>query len=213
MSLLLEALKKAELAKQAAKEQQPASAEPPLTRDKLPDISQPMEIRSEDLSLAEPAPAPKPAEKPVLELALEEAPRAAPPPPPPPPPRAAPMEEPEFIAPSESMERKQAQQLFEAKELDVNPRKPFYITLGALGLLAGWYGWSRHGTRWSERSLVEDALKHLYDCEYRRHAASVRAPAPRCGSMAARERNRIEMSATLQSDRQPYPLHEGWTKI
>ena len=135
MSLLLEALKKAELAKQAAKEQQPASDKPPFTRDKLPDISQPMEIRSEDLSLVEPAPAPKPAEKPVLELALEEAPRAATPPPLPPP-RAAPIEEPEFTAPSESMERKQAQQLFEAKELDVNPRKPFYITLGALGLFA-----------------------------------------------------------------------------
>ena len=136
MSLLLEALKKAELAKQAAKEQPPASDKPPFTRDKLPDISQPMEIRSEDLSLVDPAPAPKREEKPALELALEEPPRAAPPPPPPPPPRAAPVEEPEFTAPAEAVERKQAQQLFEAKEMDVNPRKPFYITLAALGVFA-----------------------------------------------------------------------------
>jgi len=138
MSLLLEALKKAELAKQAAKEQPPASDKPPFTRDKLPDISQEMEIHSEDLSLVEPAPEPKRAEKPVLELALEEPPRAAPPPPPPPPPppRAMAIEEPEFIAPTEAEERKQAQQLFEAKEMDVNPRRPFYITLAALGVFA-----------------------------------------------------------------------------
>lgn len=136
MSLLLEALKKAELAKQAAKEQPPATGEPPFTRDKLPDISQPMEIKSEDLSLAEPAAAPKRANKPVLELALEEPPRAAPAAPPPmPPPRAASFDS-EFSAPGEDQERKQAQQLFEAKEMDVNPRKPFYITVGALVLFA-----------------------------------------------------------------------------
>jgi hypothetical protein len=79
VSLLLEALKKAELAKQAAKEPPPATDKPPFTRDKLPDIRQPMEIRSEDLSLAEPEPAATRTEKPVLELAPEE-----------PPPRAAP---------------------------------------------------------------------------------------------------------------------------
>ena len=136
MSLLLEALKKAELAKQAAKEQATASDTPaPFTRDKLPDISQPMEIHSEDLGLAEPEPAPKRADKLVLELALEEPAQAAPTAPPPPPPRAAPVET-DFMPPDEAVERKQAQQLFEAKELDVNPRKPFYITLGALGLFA-----------------------------------------------------------------------------
>jgi len=141
MSLLLEALKKAELAKQAAKEQPPgADAPPPFTRDKLPDISQPMEIHSEDLSLAGPAPAPKRADKPALELALEEPPRAAPAPPPP---QAAPVEtsysppdDSTYFPPSEAVERKQAQQLFEAKELDVNPRKPFYFTVGGLGLFA-----------------------------------------------------------------------------
>lgn len=143
MSLLLEALKKAELAKQAAKEQPPAADKPPFTRDKLPDISQPMEINSDDLTPAQTEPAPKRAEKRPLELALEEAPQAAPvaaiepppPPPPPPPPRAAAFEA-DFAAPSEAGERKQAQQMFEAKEMDVNPRKPFYITVGALGLFA-----------------------------------------------------------------------------
>ncbi len=136
MSLLLEALKKAELAKQAAKEP-PATDKPPFTRDKLPDIRQPMEITSEDLSLVEPEPAPKRTEKPVLELAPEEPPRRAAPAPQQPEPamRAAPAEA-DYSPPSETLERKQAQQLFEAKELDVNPRKPFYLTVGALCLFA-----------------------------------------------------------------------------
>ena len=89
MSLLLEALKKAELAKKAAKEEPPASATPPFTRDRLPDISQPMEIRSDDLSLAESEPAPKRADKPALELALDEPYREAPPSPATPPSRPA----------------------------------------------------------------------------------------------------------------------------
>src|ERR1017187_2679292 len=42
MSLLLEALKKAELAKQAAKESPLVAGEPPFTRDRLPDITQPI---------------------------------------------------------------------------------------------------------------------------------------------------------------------------
>jgi len=136
VSLLLEALKKAELAKQAAKEPPPDTANPPFTRDKLPDISQPMEIHSEDLSLVEPEPAPKRTEKPALELAPEEPPRrAAPAAEPAPAMRPAPVET-DYSPPSETQERKQAQQLFEAKELDVNPRKPFYYTVGALALFA-----------------------------------------------------------------------------
>jgi tetratricopeptide (TPR) repeat protein len=136
VSLLLEALKKAELAKQAAKEPPPATDKPPFTRDKLPDIRQPMEIRSEDLSLAEPEPAANRAEKPALELAPEEPPpRAAPAPEPAPAMRAAPVET-DYSPPGETMERKQAQQLFEAKELNVNPRMPFYLTVGALCLFA-----------------------------------------------------------------------------
>jgi Tfp pilus assembly protein PilF len=90
-----------------------------------------MEIHSDELSLSEPAPAPKRANEPAFALALEE-PRATPAAPPP---RAAPSET-SYTPPSESMERKQAQQVFEVKEMDVNPRKPFYITVGALGLFA-----------------------------------------------------------------------------
>ncbi len=141
MSLLLEALKKAELAKQAAKEPSPATDNPPFTRDRLPDIRQPMEITNEGLSLAEPKPKPEPAaertQKRVLELAPEEPPppREAPAPQPAPAMRAAPATT-DYSPPSETLERKQAQQLFEAKELDVNPRKPFYFTVGALGLFA-----------------------------------------------------------------------------
>ena len=135
MSLLLEALKKAELAKQAASEQPPETEKPPFTRDKLPDITQAVEIHSEDLSLAEPAPAARHADKPVLELALEEPLRAAPAAPPAPAPRAASVET-GFAAPDETVERKQAQRLFEAKQLDINPRKPFYIAVGVLGLFA-----------------------------------------------------------------------------
>jgi len=148
MSLLLEALKKAELAKQAAKEPLPdPNKPPPFTRDRLPDISQPMEIEiaSEDLSLAEPEPPARPVQKPVLELAPEEPPpRPAPERErePEPAPQAAPTMRPMPVQadysppPSEAVERKQAQQVFEAKELDVNPRKPFYYTVGALGLFA-----------------------------------------------------------------------------
>ena len=135
MSLLLEALKKAELAKQAAKESPPAAdTPPPFTRDRLPDISQPMEIHSDDLGLAEPAP--RRAEEPVLELALEEPIPAKPAAPQAAEASYAPPVETSYTPTGESAERKQAQQLFEAKELDVNPRKPFYITLAALGVFA-----------------------------------------------------------------------------
>jgi tetratricopeptide (TPR) repeat protein len=83
-------------------------------------------------------------EKPPLELAPEEPPlRAAPAPQAAPATRAAPVEtsysppdETAYSPPGDTAERKQAQQLFEAKELDVNPRKPFYLTVGALGLFA-----------------------------------------------------------------------------
>ena len=151
MSLLLEALKKAELAKQAAKGPQLAPDTPPFTRDRLPDISQPMEISSDDLGLAPPKPETKPKreDKPVLELALEDPLPVAPfepeaqAAPPTTAPRAialetsySPPDDSAFSQPSEAAERKQAQQLFESKELDVNPRKPFYITLGLLGLFA-----------------------------------------------------------------------------
>ena len=44
----------------------------------------------------------------------------------------------------EDAARAQAQQLFQVKEMDYNPRRPFYLTLGALalvGLIYGGYVW------------------------------------------------------------------------
>ena len=122
MSLLLEALKKAEKAKEEAQRRarseggepelkldaQAAAPEPRpvLTRDKLPEItSQPLEI-----------------------MADEPAPKA--PPPPPRPKAEAPKAEPA------AAERASARKVFEAKFREPNPRLPFYITTGVLGAFA-----------------------------------------------------------------------------
>jgi len=136
MSLLLEALKKAELAKQLAKAESaspglssPASAKPLMTRERLPDISQPLEILTDDLpSSVQKAPAPKGSR---TELSLEST-----SPPPAPEPQPAPP-------PAQSLSadnRAQAQQLFQVKEMDYNPRRPFYLTLAALALVGVGYG-------------------------------------------------------------------------
>ena len=149
MSLLLEALKKAELAKQAAKgsgasrppalelQLEPELAEPVITREKLPDITQPLDISTEDLpssQAASPAPAPEPV---------------APPRPPPPPQNRRPAPEEQAEAAEESVfdspaplaaGRDAAKQLFEVKEINYNPKRPFYITLTLLGLCAVGYG-------------------------------------------------------------------------
>jgi Tfp pilus assembly protein PilF len=143
MSLLLDALKKAELAKQVAKTESAApeasTSVPPTqpdpapraitTREKLPDITQPIEILSDDL----PSPADqRPAEPaaPRRELALEEPepfePAARP--------SAAPAE------PTPVRGRAQAEQMFKVKEMDYNPRRPFYLTVAALGVVAVAYG-------------------------------------------------------------------------
>jgi tetratricopeptide (TPR) repeat protein len=149
--LLLEALKKAELAKQQGTATQPpdsgtaadpgaagltldpVSADvgsertlPLITRDRLPDITQPLEILSEDLPSASarretPAAAASAAPQPahaggegVAPAATERTGRAAEP---------------------EEHDRLSARQLFEAKESDYNPRRPFFLALGALGLV------------------------------------------------------------------------------
>ena len=133
MSLLLEALKKAERAKEEAQrrargepqagtplpasaladlavtEAAPAPAEPLITRDQLPDIRQP-------LALEEEAPAAKPAAS---------APSAA-----------ASQRRAESTADAQASERASARKVFEAKFREPNPRLPFYITVGALGLFA-----------------------------------------------------------------------------
>lgn len=137
MSLLLEALKKAELAKQhaAAVEESDARdaavdrATPVITREKLPDISQPVEILTDDLpsagqktSPAQTEPAARPAR---IELAIA---------PEPEPSRAAPATFPAQQSPDA------AKRLFEVKEMDYNPRRPFYLTLVALGVAGIGYG-------------------------------------------------------------------------
>ena len=142
MSLLLDALKKAELAKQVAKAEsagqegsenaQPAQAEVPprtiTTREKLPDITQPIEILSDDLP-SPPEQRPAEAATPKHELALEE---------PEPLERVRSSSAPVETAPVAG--RAQAEQLFQVKEMDYNPRRPFYLTLAALGVVAVGYG-------------------------------------------------------------------------
>ena len=129
MSLLLEALKKAEKAKEEAQRRErgeaaaPAAApeaviqepvvqpapEPVITRDQLPDVRQP-------LALEEEAPPAKPA-----------APAT------PPPKRPEPKAKPEAQV---EAERSSARKVFEAKFKEPNPRLPFFITVGALGVFA-----------------------------------------------------------------------------
>jgi hypothetical protein len=136
MSLLLEALKKAEKAKEEAQRrargepEAPANelhleaedaatsrgvvpgAAPVMTKDQLPDIRQPLEIQAD-----------------------EPPPRAAPKAPPPPPAAerkgaAAPA------ADAQASSRAAARKVFEAKFKEPNPRLPFFITMGALGVFA-----------------------------------------------------------------------------
>ena len=124
MSLLLEALKKAERAKEEAQrrareEQSAAKAElkledaadakPVTTRAELPDIRQPLEILSDDIR-------PKPAPDARAET---------------PPPAAA-----ERATQPRAENRAQARKVFEAKIREPNPRLPFFITMGALGVFA-----------------------------------------------------------------------------
>lgn len=141
MSLLLEALKKAELAKQNAKGDVPAAEkqpEPPaepaaplMTRERLPDISQPLEILSDDLPSSPERRPPSEAPQSALSLEADTGVRAPEPPA---------MEDPERIA-----GRAQAQRIFQAKEMDYNPKRPFYLTLGALAVVglgyAGYVWW------------------------------------------------------------------------
>jgi tetratricopeptide (TPR) repeat protein len=132
VSLLLEALKKAEKAKEDAQRRARADGgetgnapaaeaqrKPVLTRDKLPDISTPLEILTDDL-----APPPRAPEPPALEPLA---------PPQKPPLRAAAAKAGEEKA---AASRASAKKVFEAKFSEPNPRMPFYIAMGALGVFA-----------------------------------------------------------------------------
>jgi tetratricopeptide (TPR) repeat protein len=157
MSLLLEALKKAEKAKEEAQRRakgadaapQPSAFDPEATvledgkhvttRDELPAASTPLEILADELR---PAPA-KPAS---MELRLADEPPA-----PAPEPKSAPRREPRAAANAPSAQnaaaaadRATAQRVFEAKFKESNPRLPFYITMGTLAAFAvgtGVYFW------------------------------------------------------------------------
>src|SRR3989442_14711062 len=136
MSLLLEALKKAEKAKEEAQkrargdsggaagelrlegEAAPAADDTRVvTRPELPDISQPLEIISDDLAAKEPPP---PGEKESPEYPAAPSPR----------PQALPEADPR------SADRAAARKVFEAKFKEPNPRMPFYIAMGVLGVFA-----------------------------------------------------------------------------
>jgi len=140
MSLLLDALKKAELAKQIAKADSAADTATPdpspvaeagprvITRERLPDITQPLEILTDDLPSSGQS---RPAEPPSArrEISLEEPAPYAP----------APQAPPVMGNPEQLGGRAQAEQLFQVKEMDYNPRRPFYLTIGALGVAAASY--------------------------------------------------------------------------
>ncbi len=179
MSLLLEALKRAEKAKEdaqrrAAQEAAPAAKEelrladdatvpPParrvVTRENLPDISQPLEILSGDLDRGPAAAAGPAAATASARPAGERAPRPHPQP------------------DAQQEARASARRLFETSYRAPDPRLPFYITLGVLGAVAisaGAYFWYQlrppaplvyaHPARPANERPVEEA--------------STRAPAP-----------------------------------
>src|SRR5690242_14703569 len=149
MSLLLEALKKAEKAKEEAQrrargDSAPAAANSPLslqedpprqetqaetktegkpvlTRAELPDISQPLEILTDDFSTRAPA-APNPSLAGTRPAAAAR-------------PQSAAREAPARDTAAES-DRSAARKVFEAKFREPNPRLPFYITIASLSLFA-----------------------------------------------------------------------------
>lgn len=132
MSLLLEALKKAELAKQSSLGSAQADE---------PDMG--------GLRFEEPVGTTVPTEPnedflpPVQEHEAAQALRSTPEPAPSAPrqPRPAPSTDPDVAtAQTPDPERAAAKQLFDVKEVDYNPKRPFYITLSVLGLCAIGYG-------------------------------------------------------------------------
>ena len=127
MSLLLEALKKAEKAKEEALrrakgsdaqaeprlqlEEPPATEKPVLTRAELPDIRQPLEILTEEIAPQEPQ----------FAASAE---------------YAGTQGDASRQAEAQAADRATARRVFEAKFREPNPRLPFYIALGALGVFA-----------------------------------------------------------------------------
>ena len=134
MSLLLEALKKAEKAKEDAQRRAragdeaaelrladeavtPAQAKQHVTRPELPQITAPLEILSEDLR-SEPPPA-------APELTLRDA-----------RPGAASQPASRGGGDAQSAQRATARKVFETKMREPDPRLPFFIAMSALGVAA-----------------------------------------------------------------------------
>ena len=122
MSLLLEALKKAERAKEEAQrrargEPEAAPAPEPLIREPVTEPEQPLITRDQLPDIREP-------------LTLEDEPATKPAP------AAAPAARPQAKAEVEASRRASARKVFEAKFKEPNPRLPFYITMAALGVFA-----------------------------------------------------------------------------
>jgi tetratricopeptide (TPR) repeat protein len=130
MSLLLEALKKAEKAKEDAQrraregegagelrladEAPTAGAKHVVTRDELPSITGPLDIQSDDLRAEPPA-------TPQEELSLQQPASAQPP-------RGGDARE--------AARRSTARKVFQAKVREPNPRLAFFIAIGSLGAFA-----------------------------------------------------------------------------
>jgi tetratricopeptide (TPR) repeat protein len=153
MSLLLEALKKAERAKEEAQRKareqgqalslEAAAAAPPaadakpvMTRAELPDIRQPLEILSDDIAPKEPETAPAAAlqTSPLLDKPAPAARPAA----------QRPKAEASRQTEAQAADRATGKKVFEAKFKEPNPRLPFYIMVGCLGVFAlgtGIYFW------------------------------------------------------------------------
>jgi tetratricopeptide (TPR) repeat protein len=185
MSLLLEALKKAEKAKEEAQRRANGEApgadaasagaasavaerKPVLTRDKLPDISAPLEIVSDDLENARAAEAPPLDLEPAKPAETQNPPRAA-------------AASPRRGAPAaDEAGRATARKVFEAKFREPNPRMPFYITVGVLGVFAlGTVGYFWYQLR-PPAPLVNLNPKHPPE-----QAVAAAAPAPQPGAAAS----------------------------
>ncbi len=155
MSLLLDALKKAEKAKDEAKRRAQGEGSAPdpddtvihvRTRDELPDISRPLEIHTEDIpgpraTEASESPVPdafysapspraaeeaKPLSQPFTTSGADSTPKRRSPPP-----RAD-----DKVVESPATQQAAAKKVFEAKFREPNPRLPFYITMVLLGLFS-----------------------------------------------------------------------------
>ena len=150
MSLLLDALKKAERAKDEAKRCAQVSDGAPAdetvlqvrTRDELPDIARPLEIHSEDMpgrtgpddfispvpDAFSTVPRPRPSQEAPSPPPKDERPGNQ---------RAAPSRQgSESEVDTQSTQRAAAKKVFEAKFREPNPKLPFYITVGVLSAFA-----------------------------------------------------------------------------